>query len=132
MCRNRGVTQHEYLANNSKLSLPPVHAQPFQLQEVIRYAGVGAHHHNGIAKQNIQSIMDIARTMMLHLAIHWPDVANSTLWPLAVKHAVFLVNRMPNPRTGLFLNDNIFTETQWEQKKMMDFHVWAGMSNLCP
>ena len=32
-----------------------------------QFAGVGAHHHNGVA---IQTIMSIARTMMLHSAIH--------------------------------------------------------------
>ena len=50
----------------------------------------------------------IGRTMMLHLAIRWPDVANPTLWPLADKHAVFLVNHMPDPQTGLSPSD-IFT-----------------------
>jgi hypothetical protein len=63
--------------------------------------------------------MAIATTMMLHLAIHWPDVANATLRPLPVKHAVFLVNRMSDPKTGLFPSD-IFTKTRWEQKKWID------------
>jgi hypothetical protein len=49
--------------------------------------------------------MAIARTMMLHLAIHWPDVAGPTFKPLAVKHAVFLVNHMPDPKIGLFPSD---------------------------
>ncbi|KAI2490134.1 hypothetical protein MHU86_24436 [Fragilaria crotonensis] len=47
-----------------------------------------------------------------------------TLWPLAVKHAVFLVNHMPDPRTGLSPHD-VFTKTRWEQKKLMDVHVWG-------
>jgi hypothetical protein len=68
--------------------------------------------------------MAIARTMMLHLAIHWPDVADPTLWPLAVKHAVFLVNHMPDPRTGLSPFD-VFTKTRWEQQKLTDVHVWG-------
>ena len=68
--------------------------------------------------------MAIARTMMLHSAIHWPDVANPTLWPLAGKHAVVLVNHMPDPRTGLSPSD-VFTKTRWEQKKLMDVHLWG-------
>jgi hypothetical protein len=34
--------------------------------------------------------MCIVRTMMLHAAIHWPDTADPTLWPMAVHHTVFL------------------------------------------
>jgi hypothetical protein len=41
----------------------------------IRYAGVGANHHNGVAERAIQNIMSIARTMIIHAAIHWPQVA---------------------------------------------------------
>ena len=68
--------------------------------------------------------MAVARTMMLHSAIHWPDVADPILWPLAFKHAVFLVNHKPDPRTGLSPHD-VFTKTRWEQKKLMDVHVWG-------
>jgi hypothetical protein len=39
--------------------------------------------------------------MMLHAAIHWPDVADSTLWPMAVAHAVYLYNHMPALDTGI-------------------------------
>ncbi|KAI2505113.1 hypothetical protein MHU86_9301 [Fragilaria crotonensis] len=70
--------------------------------QVLRFAGVGAHYHNGIAERKIRTMMAIARTMMLHWAIHWLDIADPTLWPLAVKHA-----------------------TRWEQKKLMDVHVWG-------
>ncbi|KAI2500410.1 hypothetical protein MHU86_14081 [Fragilaria crotonensis] len=125
MCRNTGVTPQEYLADNSKTFTSSEFSRNLSdFQQVIRFAGVGAHHHNGIAERNIRTIMAIARTMMLHSAIHWPDVADPTLWPLAVKHAVFLVNHMPDPRTGLSPHD-VFTKTRWEQKKLMDVHVWG-------
>ncbi|KAI2513070.1 hypothetical protein MHU86_1362 [Fragilaria crotonensis] len=125
MCRNTGVTPQEYLADNSKTFTSAEFSRNLsEFQQVIRFAGVGAHHHNGIAERNIRTIMAIARTMMLHSAIHWPDVADPTLWPLAVKHAVFLVNHMPDPRTGLSPHD-VFTKTRWEQKKLMDVHVWG-------
>jgi hypothetical protein len=80
MCQNTGVTQQEYLANNSKTFTSAKFSRnlPY-FKQVIRFAGVGAHHHSGIAKRNIRTIMAIARTMMLHSAIHWPDVADPTL-----------------------------------------------------
>ena len=45
--------------------------------------------------------MSIAWMMMLHTAIHWPEMADSSLWPMVVQHATFLHNNMPNPTTGL-------------------------------
>ena len=38
----------------------------------------------------------IARTMMLHSAIHWPDVSDARLWPLAVQYAIDLFNHVPD------------------------------------
>jgi hypothetical protein len=123
MCQNTGVTPQEYLANNSKtFTSAEFFRNLANFEQVIRFAGVGTHHHNGIAERNIRSIMAIARTMILHLAIHWPDVAEPTLWHLAVKHAVFLVNHMPDPQTGLSHSD-VFTKTRWEQRKVTDVHV---------
>jgi hypothetical protein len=70
----------------------------------------GAHHHNAIAKQNIQTIMSIPRTLMLHSAIHWSEVADACLWPMAVQLAVFLHDHMPNEQTGISPHD-IFTRS---------------------
>ena len=50
------------------------------------FFGAGSHHQNGRAEVNIKTIMALARTMMLHAAIHWPDVADPTLWPMAVRY----------------------------------------------
>ena len=67
--------------------------------------------------------MSIARTMMLHSAIHWPDVVDASLWPMAVTHATFLHNHVPDLVSGLCPID-IFTKTRWEQCKYHDLHVW--------
>jgi len=76
----------------------------------MKFAGVGAHHHNGNAERAIQTIMSIARTMMLHSAIHWLDVADPMLWPMAVQLAVFLHNHVADDTTGLSPTD-VFTRT---------------------
>ena len=93
-------------------------------EQIVRFAGVGAHHHNGNAERSIQTIMSTARTMMLHAAIHWPDVADPSLWPMAVLHAVYLFNHMPNQTTRLSPS-NIFTKSRWPQHKFHDLHVWG-------
>jgi len=88
------------------------------------FAGAGAHLHNGNAERAIQTIMLIARTMMLHSAIHWPDVADPMLWPMAVQQAVFLHNHVADDTTGLAPSD-VFTRTRWPQRKLHDLHVWG-------
>jgi hypothetical protein len=66
--------------------------------------------------------MSISYTMLLHAAIHWPQVADPQLWPMAVKYAVFLWNHMPNEHTGLSPSD-VFTRTRWPIWKYHDLHV---------
>jgi hypothetical protein len=47
MCRNTGVTPQEYLANNSKAFTSAEFSRNLaNFEQVIRFAGVGAHHHN--------------------------------------------------------------------------------------
>jgi hypothetical protein len=43
---------------------------------------------------------------------------------MAVQHAVFLYNHMPNEHTGISLHD-VFTRSRWEQRKFYDLHVWG-------
>jgi hypothetical protein len=64
--------------------------------------------------------------MMLHSAIHWPGIADASLLPMAVAHAVYLCNHVPNPETGLSAHD-LVTKTRWEQSKFQtyDLHVWG-------
>ena len=100
----------------------PAHLQQFK--QIMRFAGAGAHHHNGHAERAIQTIMGISRTMMLHAAIHWPEVADSSLWPMAVTHATYIWNHVPNSDTGVSPSD-IFTKTRWPHSRFHDLHVWG-------
>jgi hypothetical protein len=93
-------------------------------KQVTSFAGVGAHHHNGVAERAIQTIMAMARTMMLHSAVHWPNVADASLWPEAVDYATYIYNSMPNRRTGLAPVE-ILTSTKMSAHKYHDFHVWG-------
>jgi len=124
-CRNHGVAVAEYVSDNGTAFTAAAYRQHLNtFAQITRYAGVGAHHHNGIAERAIQTVMSIARTMMLNSAIHWPAVANASLWPLAVDHAVRLYNHMPNPQTGLSPQD-VFTKNRWRQSGFQNFHVWG-------
>ena len=62
--------------------------------------------------------------MLIHAAIHWPDVADAQLWPMSVQHAEWLINHVPDPSTGLSPYD-IFTKSRFPQSKFLDIHVFG-------
>ena len=108
-CNSHGVKIKEYVADNN-----PFHSVDWkddcknQLQE-FHYSGVGAHHQN-YAERYIQTIFTMARALLLHFAIHWPQKADAQLWPFAVDHAVYLWNKMPKIDTKLSPLE-VFTDT---------------------
>jgi hypothetical protein len=96
MCRDHGVVPQSYLSNNGTAFTSDGFMNMLcQFAQIIQYAGVGAHHHNGVAECAIEMVMNVARTMMLHAAIHWPDLADTALWPMLVAQEVFLYNHVP-------------------------------------
>ena len=92
--------------------------------QTIRHSAVGAHHQNGVAERAISTIMSISRAMLHHSALHWPDVADVGLWPLAVLHAVRIWNRMPNEQSGRSPLE-LFSRTTFKPTNFQDFHVWG-------
>jgi len=126
MCGDHGVVPQSYLSDNGKcFSSEGFSERLKRFEQVSSFAGVGAHHHNACSERAIGTIMSIARTLMLHSAIHWPDMADASLWPMAVQHAVFLYNHMPNRDTGISPHD-LFSKTRWPQRKFHDLHVWGS------
>ena len=80
MCRDHGVIPQTYLSDNgSAFTSASFTAKLRDLAQIICFAGTSAHHHNGTAEWAIQTIMSMAQTMMLHAAIHWPDVSDLSL-----------------------------------------------------
>ena len=110
--KDAGVIPLEYISDNdSAFTSKSYAAHLSNCSQIQPFAGVGAHHHNGVAEKAIQNIiMSIARTMMLHSAIHWPEISDPSLWPMAVQYATYLYNKVPDPSTGL-CPDDLFTKT---------------------
>ena len=126
-CRDYGIVIQEYLSDNAScFKSADFSRKLLEFHQTIIFAGVGAHHHNGASERAIQTLMSVARTMMLHSAMHWPDVADPSLWPMAVaQHATFLYNHVPDPQSGLSPHD-LFTRTRWPHAKFHDLHVWGS------
>lgn len=90
------------------------------------FSGVGAQHMNARAERSIQTIMYMARSFMIHTALHWNEfgVDSISLWPFAVKHAAWLYNRLPNRVTGLTPIEMI-TQTKADHRDLLRTHVWG-------
>ena len=95
-------------------------------QQKQSFSGVGAKHQNARAERSIQTIMYMARTFMLHVALHWNEngTDNLALWPFAVKHAVWLYNRVPNRITGLTPLE-LLTRSKADHRDLLRSHVWG-------
>ena len=125
IARDNGVVPLRYLTDNSTSFTSTEFQKHLSLyRQVNRFAGVGAHHHAGYVERAIQTVISIARTMLLHAAIHWPQVADPSLWPMAVNHATWLWNRVPTVQTGLSATD-LFSRTRSDQKEFLHCHVWG-------
>ena len=72
-----GVYFRQWLGFTSKSYT--VHLSNFSQTQ--QFAGIGAHHHNGVAEKAIQTIMSITRTMILQSAIHWPKSLTPSFGP---------------------------------------------------
>ena len=121
MCSDHCVILQDYDAsdNGSTFNCTGFGQQLAKFAQILSFTGVGPHphHHNGVAKCSIFTIMSMARCMMLHAAIHWPEMANCSLWPMAVVYAIFIYNHVPSLTTGLSPN-NLFTKTKWPFHKL--------------
>ena len=125
MALDYGVIPQTYLSDNgAAFTSHEFTAKMKEFEQVSKLSGAGAHHHNGVAERNIRTIISIARTMMMHTAMHWPEVSDVELWPMAVKHAVHVFNRVPSVETGICPLDK-FTRQRYQQNKLHDLHVWG-------
>jgi len=95
-----------------------------EFRQIQSFAGVGAHYQSA-AERAIQTIMSMARTCMLHHAIHWPEVSDASLWPLSVRYCAFIHNHVPDIGTGLSPHD-LLSRTRWPVTGLHNLQVWGA------
>ena len=61
---------------------------------------------------------------MHHSALHWPEVADVALWPLATLHAAYIVNRIPREDSGRSPLE-LFSHKTYPTPHLKDLHVWG-------
>ena len=93
--RERGVIIRGYHADNGVFRAHKWVADCTSKNQALTFAGVGAHHANGVAERRIQEIQNTARTMLTHSQHRWPAAVNAHLWPYAVRAASEAFNSAP-------------------------------------
>jgi hypothetical protein len=88
----------------------------------MRLCGTNAHHQNGVAEISIQTISNMARSMILHSSMHWKDGIDASLWPQVVTYATHVYNT--TPKDGVCPAD-IFFGSSVPIHRLMDVHVWG-------
>ena len=93
-------------------------------QQQLTLSGVGAHHQNGVAERSIRTISSLARAMMLHASLYWPEHFNLAEWPLAMQHAVWIWNNLPT-QDGLSPSEKFFRAKVRSHDHLRRAHVWG-------
>ena len=122
-----GVLAKNYHSDNGIFIAELFRSDCQQKKQSQTFSGVGAKHQNGKAERAIQTISYWARTMMTHVALHWPDdnADNIRLWAFAVTHAAWLYNHMPNRNLGWMSPLEIFTKTRSDHHDLLRTRVWG-------
>ena len=95
-----------------------------KLNQTIQFCGVGAHHHNGIAKRAIRTVTTCARTMMIHAILHNHKEVTTDLWPFAMEYAVYLWNKMPK-KDGASSPEEIFYSIKSDYQAIREAKCWG-------
>ena len=106
-----GVRLQSFRADNQPFSSAEFRSDCKLKGQTLDFSGVHAHHQNGVSERALRTVTQWARSLMLHSMLHWPDETDVTLWPMALEHAVYLWNYMPNAQSGLAPIE-IFTGTK--------------------
>ena len=80
-----------------------------QRKQDLTFAGVNAHHQNGIAERRIHELQETTRAMLIHTTKRWPGVVSIHLWPYAMRMANQSYNATPlNSHTNKQSPNKIF------------------------
>jgi hypothetical protein len=95
-CRSFNVHIKQYHADNGIFASNGWKQSCANEKQSLSFAGVNAHHQNGVAERRIRELQNLARTMLIHAQHRWPDAITTNLWPYALRMANDALNATPN------------------------------------
>ncbi|CAJ1959006.1 unnamed protein product [Cylindrotheca closterium] len=95
-CKQHGVRVQHYHADNGIFRAHKWVDECRKMEQGLSFAGVNAHHSNGLAERRIRSLQDLARSMLIHQHRRWSMAGTVHLWPYALRMANDAINESPN------------------------------------
>ena len=108
----QGIYIKEYHSDNGIFSSRAFEESLVDNDQTIKKSGVGAKHQNAVAERAIGVVQNMARAMLLHLRLHWPDEFDPALWPFALDYAVWIFNQIPHADRGGMCPEELFSRTK--------------------
>jgi hypothetical protein len=118
-----GVTVISYHADNGVFTAQEFQSELVSREQLLSLSGVGAHHQNAMAERAIGVVVNMTRTMLLHARLRWTKMICPSLWPMAMKHAMHILNHMPRENNVCPLD--ILTKTTVPRTALKELHVWG-------
>ena len=100
---NHGVLVRLYRADNGVFNSAAFEEEIEKGSRSITYSGVGAQPQNGVAERAVRTVVERARTMLVHATIRNVDNVDASLWPSALNHSCYLWNTVPKKTSMLQL-----------------------------
>ena len=73
----------------------------FEKDQHIQFSGAGASHQNNFAKRGIQTVIQMARIMLIQYGIRSTQGAiTDKLCPMSIEYAAWIYNQMPREDSG--------------------------------
>ena len=92
----RGVRIKAYHADNGIFRANKWVESCRENRQPLTFAGVNAHHQNGLAERRIRSLQEMTRAMLIHANKKWNKAITPNLWPYAMRMANDIMNETPN------------------------------------
>jgi hypothetical protein len=112
LCSRYNIEVKAYHADNDIFAANAWKQSCIDKGQALTFAGVGAHHQNGIAERRIRLLQDMARTMLIHAHSRWPEAITTHLWPYAVRMANDALNATPNIKIQEKVSQRHFSQIQ--------------------
>jgi hypothetical protein len=101
LAQQEEITIKKYHAGNCNFASSVFKEDCAFLDQRYLFIGVGAHHQNGIAEQNIKTVAQCAHANLLHFSHHWLAKANVSFLSQGINYESWVFNRLPNLVYGL-------------------------------
>ena len=100
--QSQGVVIKGYQTDNVIFNSSEFMEELLKKQQKIRFSGAGASHQNGAAERAIKMLVTMARTVLMHAALRFPeDTLSTAIWPMTMNYDVWVYNRTPDMQSGL-------------------------------